>query len=148
NDGNLRGARKKMKADALRYFVCPACRGDLALAGDDAAAEIETGTLACTVCPARYPIVRGVPRLVAEEAYADTFGRQWTRWARTQHDSLNGTHVFRDRMERYTGWTPESMAGKVVVDAGCGPGGFLDVIERTAGAVVGFDLSAAIDSAH
>jgi SAM-dependent methyltransferase len=85
---------------------------------------------------------------VLGEDYTDTFGRQWSRWARTQHDSLNGTRIFRDRFESYTGWDPESLAGKVVVDAGCGPGGFIDVIERHAGTVVGFDLSVAIDACY
>jgi SAM-dependent methyltransferase len=35
-----------------------------------------------------------------------------------------------------------------VVDAGCGPGGYIDVIERDAGVVIGFDLSAAIDACY
>lgn len=136
-----------MHADAVDYFVCPDCRTALTLHATESRA-IESGALECTSCGNSYPIVRGVPRFVGTDSYADTFGRQWTRWARTQHDSLNGTTIFRGRMERYTGWTPESMAGKVVVDAGCGPGGFIDVVEKHARAVVGFDLSVAIDSAY
>jgi SAM-dependent methyltransferase len=136
-----------MHADAIRYFVCPDCRSDLAIHANESR-RIEGGTLECTRCKRVYPIVRGVPRFVEADSYADTFGRQWTRWARTQHDSLNGTSIFRGRMERYTGWTQSSMAGKVVVDAGCGPGGFIDVIERHAETVIGFDLSVAIDAAY
>jgi SAM-dependent methyltransferase len=89
-----------------------------------------------------------VPRFVAGEEYADTFGRQWTRWSTTQHDSVNGTNIFRGRMERYTTWSPESFAGKVVIEAGCGPGGFIDVLEPYAGTVIGFDLSVAIDACY
>ena len=37
---------------------------------------------------------------------------------------------------------------KVVVDAGCGPGGFIDINHPHAEAVIGFDLSAAIDSSY
>jgi SAM-dependent methyltransferase len=137
-----------VKPDATRFFVCPDCRRDLRTHtsqrdGD----EIIEGELTCTGCGSSYPILRGVPRFVRGEQYADTFGRQWTRWARTQHDSLNGTSVFRGRMARYTGWTPDSFAGKTVVDAGCGPGGFIDVVERDADTVIGFDLSVAIDAA-
>src|SRR5262249_50967454 len=52
------------------------------------------------------------------------------------------------RFESYTGWTPESLTGQVVVDAGCGPGAFIDVIEPHASIVVGFDLSVAIDACY
>jgi SAM-dependent methyltransferase len=137
-----------MKNDANKYFVCPACSGELLLSTDESGPEIESGTLTCTGCSAKYPVVRGVPRFVPDENYADTFGRQWRRWSLTQHDSVNGTSIFRDRMLRYTGWTPESMMGKVVVDAGCGPGGFIDIVRPHAAAVIGFDLSAAIDSSY
>jgi SAM-dependent methyltransferase len=135
-----------VKPDATRFFVCPECHGDLRLHSSDSR-EVMEGRLDCA-CGRSYQVRRGVPRFVAGEDYADTFGRQWTRWARTQHDSFNGTKIFRQRFEDYTGWTPESLAGKVVVDAGCGPGGFIDVLERHAGAVVGFDLSVAIDACY
>ena len=139
-----------VKPDATRFFVCPSCRGELTLTVEraDPDGEIMEGALACAPCARRYQVTRGVPRFVAGEAYADTFGRQWTRWSTTQHDSRNGTTIFRGRMERYTGWTPASMAGKVVVEAGCGPGGFIDVIEGHAATVIGFDLSVAIDAAY
>jgi uncharacterized protein YbaR (Trm112 family)/trans-aconitate methyltransferase len=136
-----------VKPDAVRWFVCPKCQGDLQLDSSESR-EVMSGMLHCSSCGTVFPIVRGIPRFVGAESYADTFGRQWKRWARTQHDSLNGTTIFRDRLERYTGWTLASMAGKVVVDAGCGPGAFIDVLERTAEVVVGFDLSSAIESAY
>ncbi len=135
-----------MKPDATRFFVCPECYGDLCLQSADSREVIE-GQLDCG-CGRSYPVVRGVPRFVSSEDYADTFGRQWTRWARTQHDSLNGTRIFRGRLESYTGWTPEALADEVIVDAGCGPGGFIDVIERHVRAVIGFDLSKAIDACY
>jgi uncharacterized protein YbaR (Trm112 family)/SAM-dependent methyltransferase len=137
-----------MKRSAVDYFVCPACHGDLVVSSDDAN-EVITGSLQCKRCDRSYRIERGVPRFAGgDEKYADTFGRQWTRWQTTQHDSLNGTTIYRDRMERYTGWAPESFSGKIVVDAGCGPGAYLDVSERHAKTVIGFDLSAAIDAAY
>lgn len=136
-----------MKPNATQYFVCPHCQGDLSIeASSSEGDEIMEGQLACAKCARVYPVTNGVPRFVASEAYADTFGRQWNRWDTTQHDSHNGTTIFRDRLVRYTGWTPESMAGKVVVDAGCGPGGFIDLIENHAAAAIGFDLSSAVDA--
>jgi len=137
---------RTMKPDATRYFVCPHCHGDLTLQTEDRG-EVMDGRLDCG-CGRSYPVVRGVPRFVEGEAYPDTFGRQWTRWARTQHDSLNGLGIFQRRFESYTGRPVEALAGKVVVDAGCGPGGFIDVIERQARVVIGFDLSVAIDACY
>ena len=137
-----------MKPDATKYFVCPECCGELALTSDESGPEIETGSFACRECKQAYPIVRGVPRFVPTEQYADTFGRQWRRWSITQHDSVNGTSIFRNRLISHSGWTPESMAGKVVVDAGCGPGGFIDIVRPHAAVIIGFDLSAAIDSSY
>lgn len=40
------------------------------------------------------------------------------------------------------------MAEKVVVDAGCGPGGFIDIERPHAATVVGFDLSEAIATSY
>jgi len=135
-----------VKPDATNYFVCPECHGDLSLSAYDSGEVIE-GQLACS-CGRTYAISRGIPRFVAGEAYTDTFGRQWTRWARTQHDSLNGMKLFRQRFIQYTGRQPESLAGKVVVDAGCGPGAFIDVVQGYAKVVIGFDLSVAIDACY
>ena len=98
-----------MKRDATKYFVCPNCLGDLALDSNDAELEVETGSLACSHCQQSYPVVRGVPRFVANEQYADTFGRQWLRWSKTQHDSVNGTTIFHDRLKKYTGWSLDTM---------------------------------------
>src|SRR5262245_50144590 len=100
-----------MKRDATKYFVCPECEGDLTLAANDPATEVESGSLSCAACAKSYPIVRGVPRFIEGEHYADTFGRQWRRWSLNQHDSVNGTPTFRNRMICYSGWTPESMKG-------------------------------------
>ena len=80
-----------MKPDATRFFVCPECHGELRLQTDDSD-EVMEGRLECG-CGRQYPIHNGVPRFVEREGYTDTFGRQWTRWARTQHDSLNASDI-------------------------------------------------------
>lgn len=137
-----------MKRDATRFFVCPGCQGDLHVRAQTNEDHITSGELVCSGCARAYPIREGVPRFVESEAYTDTFGRQWNRWDNTQHDSVNGTGIYRERMRQYTGWTPESFAGKVVIEAGCGPGAYLDVVEKHAQTVIGFDLSTAIDAAY
>jgi len=94
-----------------------------------------------------YPVVGGIPRFVAFESYASTFGVQWRRWASTQLDSVNGTRIFRERFERYFG-DPAQLRGLTVLDAGCGAGAFLDVVAPYAGRVVGVDLSEAVEPAY
>ena len=92
--------------------------------------------------------MRGVPRFVDAEHYADSFGTQWNRWSSTQLDSRNGTSIFRERFERYFGDPAQVAGGLRVLDAGCGPGAFLDVLAPHAAELVGLDLSRAVDAAH
>src|SRR5688572_14124027 len=99
-----------------------------------------------------YPIERGVPRFVSREMYASSFGFEWTRWPRVQFESENvgrpvAGHTTR-MWERITGASFEDVAGKTIVDFGCGPGRFLDVVRRKGGVAVGIDLSNAVDAAR
>jgi SAM-dependent methyltransferase len=99
-----------------------------------------------------YPIVRGVPRFVSREHYAASFGWEWSRWPRVQFESENvgrpmAGHTTR-MWERITGATPEDVHGRTIVDFGCGPGRFLDVVRARGGVAVGIDLSAAVDAAR
>ncbi|HOX23372.1 MAG TPA: class I SAM-dependent methyltransferase, partial [Elusimicrobiales bacterium] len=47
-----------------------------------------------------------------------------------------------------TAFSPEGLRGKTVLDAGCGMGRYLEIAARSAGEVVGADLSLAVDSAY
>src|SRR4051812_50166304 len=98
-----------MNPDLLDLLRCPRCRGLLVTGGDSTRLE-------CNGCGAGYPVIRGVPRL-AGEAYVASFGRQWNRYdvARPEEDEA----TFRVK----TGVAPGSLAGKLVLDAGCGGGG-------------------------
>lgn len=100
----------------------------------------------------RYPIVRGIPRFVGEEHYSASFGFEWNRWPRVQFESENvGTPMegYTLRMwERVTGVTDDQVRGKTIVEFGCGPGRFLDVVRRKGGRAVGIDLSQAVEAAR
>src|SRR3954452_10615301 len=50
--------------------------------------------------------------------------------------------------ERITGITDDGVRGRMIVDFGCGPGRFLDVVRRKGAIAVGIDLSAAVDAAR
>jgi SAM-dependent methyltransferase len=97
-------------------------------------------SLACRSSGEAYPIVDGVPRL-AGESYAASFGRQWNRYdvARPEEDES----TFRVK----TGIDPRDLAGRLVLDAGCGGGRYARLLGRHGARVVGVDLSSAVDKA-
>lgn len=99
----------------------------------------------------RYPIRNGVPRFVKNESYTSSFGWQWNKWSRVQFDSDNVGGPMegytRKMWERIAG-TQEDLKGKVVLDIGCGPGRFIDVVKAKGATVVGIDYSEAVDAAR
>jgi SAM-dependent methyltransferase len=139
-----------MRPRLVGVLACPRCRDALDLvtrgAGDDAA--IESGRLRCRGCGAEFPIRKGIPRFVEDESYAGSFGYQWNRFRLEQLDTANGTQLSATRFWSETDWSPEWLRDRQVVDIGCGAGRFLDVASRVAGAVVGVDVSSAVDAAR
>ena len=129
--------------DHLPYLSCPECRSLLLL--DDTAEIVEEGMLACSGCPATYPIVRGVPRFVPAEDYTASFGLQWLRHSRTQYDSENVRELSEDRFFRETGW-PRNLRGELVIEVGSGSGRFTDVAARTGAMILSVDRSLAVDA--
>ncbi|HET7207524.1 MAG TPA: class I SAM-dependent methyltransferase [Terriglobales bacterium] len=87
--------------------------------------------------------MRGVVRFVDKSNYADSFGYQWKSFSRTQ---LNPRGAEKD-LQRKTRLQPEEMAGKLVLDVGCGMGRFAEVATRWGARVIGIDLSAAAEVA-
>jgi SAM-dependent methyltransferase len=98
---------------------------------------------------ARAPERDGVLRFTEDELYAASFGREWTWFARTQLDTLDGARRESERtFFQKTGWSPDQLAGKLVLDAGCGTGRFAEVASRHGARVVGVDLTVAVDAAR
>jgi SAM-dependent methyltransferase len=116
---------------------CLACRSPLAARGS---------ALACTACGREYPQIDGLVRFVDEQQYSGSFGFQWHLHARTQLDNDRSKISERDFRMR-TGFRPEDLAGKMVLDVGCGMGRFADVATRWGAHVVGIDLSLAAEVA-
>lgn len=138
-----------MNRDLLTILICPSCGSELALAGEEAVnGAIESGLLRCRGCSRRYPITRGVPRFVAPENYADSFGLQWNRFRRTQLDSHSGHPISRDRFFRCTGWRPEELRDARILDVGCGAGRFTEIALAAGAHVVAVDYSNAVDACH
>lgn len=129
--------RSEVAAEMLSVLQCLSCRARLEDEGDE---------LVCTGCGRKYPKINGVIRFVNAENYADSFGFQWQRYARTQLDDATSDQSDKD-FRRKTGLTPEDLKGKLVLDVGCGMGRFADVASRWGAKVVGIDLSAAAEVA-
>lgn len=90
--------------------------------------------------------MNGIYRFVDAQHYAGSFGFQWHLHAKTQLDteqSRRSEGAFRRR----TGFRPEDLAGKLVLDVGCGMGRFAEVATRWGAHVVGIDLSLAAEVA-
>ena len=126
-----------MRETLFKLLACPECRGDLEQDFQQIAADgdVVRGTLTCTACSAAYPIESGIPRFVPRDNYASSFGYQWNLFKAEQLDSANGTDLSAQRFFSETGWSAADMAGKWLLDAGCGAGRFLDVVAATLGLV-------------
>lgn len=130
-----------MPLELKGMLACPRCAVDL----PDFAGWDPNGTT-CPGCGHHFPMVRGVPRFVDSDAYVSSFSYEWNRHRRTQLDgeaSRESEETFREK----TGLCAADVAGKLVLDVGCGMGRFVDVVERWGGHVVGADLSLAVEAA-
>lgn len=132
----------------LEILACPKCKGELMLsAQDDFADDVVEGELSCRSCGAVYPITNGIARFVPQDNYAASFGYQWNRFRKEQIDSYNGTNLSGERFWTETGWNRDELAGRWILDAGCGAGRFLDAAAVSNANLVGVDISSAIDAA-
>ena len=95
----------------------------------------------------RVPVERGIPRFTGSESYAAGFGLQWMAHPRTQLDSATGTRISRDRLSRCLGGL-DSVAGRSVLEVGCGAGRFTEVLLDAGARVVACDLSRAVEANH
>ena len=130
-----------MPLDLEGILVCPRCAS--ALPGF---AEWTEDATTCPGCGHDFVVVGGVPRFVESDAYVSSFSYEWNRHRRTQLDSetsRESEETFREK----TGLRPEDVAGKLVLDVGCGMGRFAEVVSRWGGQVVGVDLSLAVEAA-
>jgi SAM-dependent methyltransferase len=138
----------------VSLLCCPQTGGDLRLKVAEARANgmVETGVLTTACGGHEYPIIRGVPRFAGREFYAQSFGYEWRKWPRVQFESENvgkpmAGHT-RRMFETITGFSERELKGKLVVEFGCGPGRFLDIVRSDGGVAVGLDMSMAVESAR
>lgn len=121
----------------LPVFACP--KHATALTQSSAAWTCSSG---CS-----FPVRNNIVRFVPTSQYADAFGLQWNHYRRTQLDSYMKVPLTERRLKRCTGeslWN--QLAGKSVLEIGCGAGRFTEVLLKQGAQVVSVDLSDAVDA--
>lgn len=102
--------RPRVNPELLKILVCPECRSDLA------------GELSCTGCSRTYPVVDGVPQMLASATrdeslrVAARFGEQWKAYSEQR-----GLYR-RQLLDWLAPVEPGFFRDKLVLDAGCGKG--------------------------
>jgi 2-polyprenyl-3-methyl-5-hydroxy-6-metoxy-1,4-benzoquinol methylase len=96
----------------------------------------------------RYEVRNNIPRFVPASNYADNFGMQWNKFRLTQLDSHSGHPISAHRFWNATGWRPEEIKDKWVLDVGCGSGRFAEVALAGGANVVALDYSSAVDACY
>jgi len=128
-----------MNRELLDLLACHDCGGALTQ---------QASTLQCAAGAHVFPIVRDIPRFVPADNYASSFGFQWNKFRATQLDSRTGLPISRERFFAESRWTQEDLAGKRVLDVGCGAGRFAEIALSTGAHVVAVDYSSAVDACH
>jgi SAM-dependent methyltransferase len=119
----------------LPIFTDPISESPLRRSGDSLVAHGQS-----------YPIIRGIPRFVPSENYAQAFGDQWNRFPQTQLDSHTGIQLSEKRLTRCMRGKLPDVAGKRVLEAGSGAGRFTEVLLRHGALLDSFDYSSAVDA--
>jgi SAM-dependent methyltransferase len=120
-------------------LVDPESGGQLRL--DEAGAHSARGLVA--------PRRDGVLRFVESDSYAESFGKEWNWFSTTQLDRPDEQRTeSRETFFEKTGFSPEELNGKTILDVGCGMGRFAQVAADHGARVVGVDLSVAVEAAN
>ena len=94
----------------------------------------------------RFPLVDGIPRFVDSDQYVRSFSFEWNTHDRTQLDIYRDDRPSEREFVAKTGFTPEFLRGKLVLDAGVGAGRYAEVASRWGADVAGVDLSYAVEA--
>lgn len=131
----------------LELLACPDCSGPLTPGAFTTDGDrLLCGELHCPACPRFFRVRNGIPRFVEEPGYAANFGWQWNRFHKLQRDSYNGTTLVRDTIFKRSGWRPEDLRGKRILECGCGSGNDTEILAAHAETLVSVDLSESVDS--
>jgi len=130
-----------MHASLLPLLVCPNTGFDLRLQDAVYAPDgsIESGALRVQNGRA-YPIRHGIPRFVDADAYVSSFSAQ-RRYLRKRFTAWQEETGREALFESTTQLPLAELRDRLVLDAGCGYGRFLDPVSTAGATVIGLDLS-------
>ncbi len=142
-----------MREILVEHLACPACYGNIEIIerSEENAIRILQGTLRCTVCDRRFPIKKGVPRLLVDvpEDVAEIGKRFSFQWLSRWRGLFEGKHCYGFKDDLLIGWVNEQLQkcrmpknGEWMLDAGCGSGEKTAVLAKLCPEqnVVGMDL--------
>jgi SAM-dependent methyltransferase len=142
----------------LEVLRCPGCRGVLELrarAWSRRRDDVETGGLRCAGCRLEYAIERGVARFLSSSDADLPSVTQRTRRVYDYTWRRFGDVAVTDAWEKdsytFTAMIPTTLYAskdKLGLDAGCGAGHDLQRLAASGARLVGFDLSAGVDTAR
>lgn len=136
-----------MKKELLQYVVCPKCKGTLRIEDEIIEdGEIKSGYL-MSKCGERFNVINYVPRFVSADNYVSSFSFEWQAHSKTQVDSLSGHDISLRQFKERIDFPLSELAGKLVLDAGCGTGRYSEVALKNGAIVIGVDLSYSVDVA-
>ena len=137
-----------MRPRLAELLACPECSGPLRLdISQSDQEEIIAGLLGCPKCRCDYPILDGIPRFVPSDTLMSRPSLGSRPWRLVQFDTESRKRS-ESRFVVSTGTQPDELAGKLVLDVGCGSGQFVDVVARSGAETVGLDPSQAVDIAR
>lgn len=122
-----------MKHELVRELVCPQC-------GQAFEIVPQSDQLRCTGCSQIVPVMADIPRFV-EQQHLASFSRQWNKYEVAHDDEDRAT------FQAKTGVRLDELAGKRVLDAGCGGGRYCKVAGEAGATVLGADHSTAVEKA-
>ena len=138
---------KKIKQELLEIVRCPHCQEKLLLEDDvETLGQKENSILVCQNCQHLYPVKKNIPRFVSNEHDLANFGFQWNLFRKTQLDSHSGLPISKNRFLEHSGWKPEELEGKLVLDVGCGAGRFTEIALSYGARVVAVDYSKSVEA--
>ena len=139
-----------MKLSLLETLHCPVTSQKLYIENiqDVENDELVNGYLVSEDNLHKYQVVKGIPRFVPKENYADNFGMQWNYFRKTQLDSFSGQSISADRFWGATKWKQEDIKDNWVLDAGCGSGRFAEIALKAGAKVIALDYSSAVDACY
>ncbi|MDR1185719.1 MAG: hypothetical protein LBK67_13135, partial [Coriobacteriales bacterium] len=76
--------------------------------------------------------------------YAENFDLQWNTFRQTQLDSYTGLGRNASNLFDSTRWSKQELKDKSVLEAGCGPGKYTEILLESGAQVTAFDLTTAV----